>query len=222
MRKLKAALLCALLSLLLSLSALAQSVEILDLTKKTGKPETGVSVTGGGGLIGGTSTRKATLPLRVKLEKLDKQQYETGERFVYEISLENIGNEVLLLPWEPDEKKIQSGKSLGKPAESSVMYVSLAVDELDRDVIFGAERIFSASSMPGTYKRLSPGQKVMIRASGVWFIGSADASKQLLLTLPRRLAVRAKIKIGDYPTDAKNYDPAFSNALTIDLTKRVY
>ncbi|RMD65983.1 hypothetical protein D6833_02080, partial [Candidatus Parcubacteria bacterium] len=32
---------------------------------------------------------------------MDKQQYELGERFVYEVSVETVGT--ILLPWRPDK-----------------------------------------------------------------------------------------------------------------------
>jgi hypothetical protein len=144
-KKLIAAICC--LSLWLNMSVSAQRDDLLDLTKERGKVTTSRGESRSG-IIGGVThqnSRPATLPLRFSLVSLDKQQYELSERFVYEISIENIGNQPFLLPWEPDKGKIEP-KSPNAQAGLRQMSLFLVIEELGREAVFGAEDIYGSDS----------------------------------------------------------------------------
>jgi hypothetical protein len=199
---------------LVSFSAV-QEPELLDLTNKKPEAETERIAPGSGGLIGGSGTKPVELPLKIELERLDKQQYGMGERFVYELSITNIGKQTLAIPWEPDREK-----ALQASAELSVISLHLIIDELGNDAIFGAERIFASQTAPDTYKNLPPGGRVKIRAPGFWYPGNEELAGKVFRTLPRRFAIKARVRLGSYPTDTLMYEPAYSNILSVELRKQ--
>jgi hypothetical protein len=206
---------CLIFGLHLLFLSSAQEPELLDLTKKKVEAETEQIAPGVGGLISGSGSRPIELPLKIELERLDKRQYEIGERFVYELSIQNIGKQTVAIPWELDREK-----ALKSAAELSVISLHLTINELGNDAIFGAERIFASQVTPDTFKNLPPGGRVRIRAPGVWYLGNQELAKKVFQTLPRRFTVRARVKLGSYPTDTLMYEPAYSNILSIELRKQ--
>lgn len=206
---------CSLLSLPLIHLTTIQEIDLLDLTKKKVSTEPGKIAQGEGGLIGGSGIKPTDLPLKIVLEKLDKQQYLMGERFIYELSIENIGKRILEIPWEPEkEKTLQSSNEL------SVISLHLTIDELGNDAIFGAERIFASQNASNTFKQLRPGGRLRIRAPGIWYLGNQEAARRVFQMLPRQFTVKAQVKLGSYPTDTMTFKPAYSNAILIELRKK--
>ena len=145
-----------------------------------------------------------------------------GERIIYEVSLENRGDEVLLLPWEPDREKIQPdhiGSQSGL-LEVSV-FISLIFDQKRTTVLPGVEGVYGSPSLPESIKELLPGQKVRIRSSGLWYVGDADLYQRIMPQLPRAYSVRAEYWLKDSTGHrTKNYEPVLSNSLTVELTRR--
>jgi len=151
---------------------------------------------------------------------LDKQQYELGEQFIYEVSIENISNQPLLLPWEPDRGKVAPGPT---SAQSSLnqMSLSLVIEELEGDAIFGAQNIYGSDSVPGSLQKLLPGRKVRIRIPGGWYLGTQDLQKRVLPLLPRQFTVKAKLEL-EYQNKSviEQYTPLFSDSLLVEMKKR--
>ncbi len=219
-KKLIAAICC--LFLWLNMSVSAQRDDLLDLTKERGKVTTsrGESRSGSIGGVTHQNSRPATPPLRFSLVSLDKQQYELSERFVYEISIENIGNQPFLLPWEPDKGKIEP-KSPSTQAGLRRMSLFLVIEELNGNAVFGAQDIYGSDSVSRSLKKLNPGHKVRVRVPGGWYLGSEDMYKRVLPLLPRSFNVKAKLRLVDHTkSDIEQYEPLISNSWPVELRKR--
>jgi hypothetical protein len=192
-----------------------QQGELLDLTKKKVATGTEKYAPGIGGLDGGTGSKPSPLPLKVVLERLDKQQYELGNQFMYEISIENVGAKSLQIPWEPDREE-----ALNHSADLDVLSLWLQIDELGNDAIFGVEEIYGAKSQPKTFKTLAPGGKLRFRADGIWFVGDQSTAGTFSRILPNKLNVRAHVKLDSYPIATTRFRPALSNVLSLVFRKR--
>ena len=210
-------------NLFLGLPGLAQQSELLDLTKKkvevqANKSKGGLKGSGSASLIGqGDGDRKSlTLPLKLTLTKMDKQKYKLGEAFVYDVSLENVGDQILLIPWEPDKEKVQADPPTD-PSKLREVSLYLIFEELKSDAIFGSENIYASSSVPGSFKKLLPGQEVKIRVPGVWYFLIENVRYQVLPTLPRVFTVQAKFILKE--GIVKAYEPVFSNSLQVELER---
>src|SRR5438270_1978849 len=91
----------------------------LDLTKKRPPEKLRLKMKGGlGGGVGMTTHTPSSdvIPLKITLLSLDKQTYQLADKVMYQVMLENITNDVLVIPWSadydrvrPDEDHVPSG-----------------------------------------------------------------------------------------------------------------
>jgi len=202
----------------ISLTGVAQKEELLDLTKEKPRVKTNKTFSGSAGSVsvGDGQWRRSTLPLKLTLISLDKQQYELSERFVYDVRLENFGDQTIMLPWEPERENILPTPNSSR---SDLLQASLYLifDELQSDAVFGSEAVYGSPSAPQSVKKLLPGESIRIRASGGWYLGSEDLSKRVLPTLPRRFTARIKFILRG---TSKEYEAVISNSLQVELRKR--
>lgn len=218
MKKQKILAICILIGSLMEIIALAQHQDLLDLTKKASAPDSNNLGAVSDGLVGGSGTQRVSLPIMLTLESLDKKTYTTGERFIYEVVIANIGERPITLPWEPEKNKLRSN-ARNKPGGLLEMSLALVVDELRGDAIFGVEKIYASNAFPQSLKTLLPGQSVRIRVPGGWYFGDQNILKRLQAGQLQRLNVRAELTLRETPITTKNYEPSFSAPLTIELKK---
>lgn len=86
-----------LLALTMTVTLGAQSAtKRLDLTiPGSARAEESTSMKGSGGIV----SKPQPLPLRLTLEKLDREAYHRADALVFEVLLENTGDRAIRLPW---------------------------------------------------------------------------------------------------------------------------
>lgn len=167
---------------------------------------------------GGPGMRRAELPLRVTLLSLDRESYMLGETGFFEIALENIGSEVVNIPWSPDSSIGVPSQERAVPGNSHAV-ISLLIGRTPADGkivdVFG---LYGSEFVHGSLKRLEPGQKVRIRVPFAWRFFEEEAPAQLLKHPAQRQNVRAQIFLN---SNRITHAPAVSaNNLVVKLEKR--
>lgn len=208
----------------LSLGLLAQAQERDDyLGLKQNRPPQRERLSGiGTGAVGGlghTSSWKPAM-LKVTLVSLDKQTYELGEEVIYEITLENISKDDLIIPYSVDYDKVKPDEESNPPGYAS-MFLSLVInDELTGKQFVAGESLYGSELLSGSLKRLEPGQKVTIRIPGRLSFFEADVMKKILGKLPRTFAVRAMASLSGVSVDSPDKTAISQNSLTLELQRR--
>jgi len=210
------------LSLLFVPIAQHQDDNFLDLTKNRPpqKKRTHLVGKGGGVGVGNGLHMQKTVPLKLTLLSLDKRSYQLGDHWIYEVILENITRDTLVIPWSPDYDRVKPDEEKDPPGYLHAFLSLVINDEVSGQQFMPGEVIYGSELVPGSLKRLHPGQKVRIRASGQIYFGQADVYKRVLAKLPDRFDVRANFTLWDRPINPC-YEPAVStNSITIELKRR--
>lgn len=197
--------------------------DFLDLTKpkRPQKERAGGRGTGGGGGMGnGHIPPRTIIPMKVTLLSLDKSSYQLGDQVIYEVVLENITQDTLLIPWSDDYDEVKPDEDRNPPG---YIHASLSLEIKDERGVYkfmALQPIVGSQMVRGSLKSLRQGQKVRIRAPGSWWFTSEDEKKRVLEKLPQTFEVRARFDLEDRPIDPR-YEPALSaNSLTVELRKR--
>lgn len=151
-------------------SQLQQADYILDIVTYPLTPE----------LFGGAGPRSApgfasvaegedlTRGIRIKLESLDRLNYDRGDALIYEVLIENIGPRSVVLPWSPDPVGVQRNA----PDTTGIRQVALSLSVTDRQGKPGAflepTTLYGHEGLSGTLQTLSVGEKARVRVPGVW------------------------------------------------------
>lgn len=160
--------------------ALAQpertSSELLDLT---GRPPLPAKLSGWGSVsdVGGEGgTIQKREPLRVRLAA-GPSTNRLGADFVYDVTLENITEAPVRIPWEPDWRKVETGFEHDPPPGYLCARVTLwAASELGEQLVAEAS-LYGSNAAPGSLMTLRPGESVRIRAPGTWQLGAAPMDR---------------------------------------------
>jgi hypothetical protein len=133
--------------------ALAED-QILDLTKT---PHWGFHP-----LPTKTSGKPASsqVPLRVRLLKTDRKAYRRMEMVSYDVSLENISKNPVVIPWSPD--RFGDGPLARASARLVLAFVLTRRD--GTDALIEGVALYGTPDLPGSLKTLAPGERVVIRA----------------------------------------------------------
>lgn len=173
----------------LGVVAVAQRGDLLDLTKRRTVGDKTRGGTGSGALGGMEGEKLGVLPVRLAFTNIDKGQYHVGDRFVYQVALQNVGNDPLLIPWNLEWGLGCINRFSNLPGELSLR-VHIVLDELEGHIFFGADSVSGCRSKPLTVRRLLPGEAVRIQVLGGWWFPTEDAKKRALAMLPRRFTAR--------------------------------
>lgn len=146
---------------------------------------------------------------------LDKSQYKLGEELIYEVSLENITNDVLIFPWSPDPVQTTSDGKSEFPEYEGFLYLVMK-DEALGNVILGAQGLYGSPSFPDSIKKLQPREKVRIRVPAYWSFLHGDITDHLSPKLPKRVEVRAEFRL-----IGEGFKPALSaNSIGVALKNK--
>ena len=151
-----------------------QYVDILDLTVGD-KIVSDTKMNWGGG--GGSSSSRPIVSVTLNL---DKDRYVLGEEFIYEISLKNISEKEIQIPWDTDGDKINYGTESYSYEDlpvgfmkvlSSIRYSDPFVKVDDTTTVHlmpGTIALYGSDAFASSIKALKPEESVMIRAAGRW------------------------------------------------------
>jgi hypothetical protein len=197
--------------------------DFLDLTKYALPAREAVSeeqtAAGAVEVVGGTGVRKAELPIKITLLSLDRESYTLGDKGFFDIALENIGKEPVLIPWSPDPRIGTPSQGTAVPGNLHAVISLLAGrtaatgERVDTFGLYGSEFVH------GSLKRLEPGRKVRIRVPFTWQFFDEETPARLLKRPAQRLIVRAQIILNS----SKPITPlpaGSANGLTVELKKQ--
>jgi hypothetical protein len=146
---------------------------VLDIVAQRVAPEssakadaTGISA-GAGGAASGVPNSSANVQLT--LESLEPISLDTGDSFVYDVLIQNVGPGSVVLPWSPDPAPFKSPASVMPPALEG----SLFLEVRDRN---GSKRLawlepqllFGSKEVAGSLQTLARGERALIRVPGHW------------------------------------------------------
>ena len=176
----------------------AQSTNFLDLTQVTvarsdNTARSGNTVgTGKLSVVGlPAQSVRETLPLQIRLESMDRNEYREHDEIVFEISLQNVGRQPVTLPWEPDAEQVVT--SAEAPLLEWLLVLSVDGPEFDK-LTFPIRVLYGSTLSPATLKVLRPGEQARIRARGKWEFTTAIAAKRATAALPRTVEVAARLE----------------------------
>ena len=128
--------------------------------------------------IGGGTTGNGVrpLPIDIVLRPLGRSIYETGDDLIFEVVLENIGNETVVLPWSPDygvfrrpEERARTGFTEGG------LSLELRDSSGKRRLAWtGMIALFGSPSRAGSLQALAPGEKALVRAAGTLHLSDGE------------------------------------------------
>ncbi|MGB9245153.1 MAG: hypothetical protein WCC03_17520 [Candidatus Acidiferrales bacterium] len=145
-----------------------REVGYLDLTtavvgQRIHEPTTGSG--SGGGIGSSVRTRPETLqPLRISIVSLGSTKYKVDDDVVYEIKVENMGHEQIMIPWDPNLSDMEPE---GTPTEYSYRIASIALRLSHAGKRFeslGSNLLFGRTGVPGSFMKIAPGEWVRVRA----------------------------------------------------------
>lgn len=198
-----------------------QLEDFLDLTKysRPGQETRGENQTASGTIEvgGGSGTRTPELPLKITLLSMDKNSYTLGDEAIFDVTLENIGQATIAIPWSPDSS-IGSPFQDDSPPNNRLAVISLIVgtnpSNQQRAAAYG---LYGSEIVQGSLKKLQPGHKVRIRVPFHWQFFDAEAARELVKRSAQRFPVRAEIFLRGKRI---SYLPATSaNSLTVELKR---
>jgi len=130
-----------------------------------------------GGIVGGVghgqiATRQN---LRVTLSSVAPQLQRAGDPFVYEVIVENIGQQSVGIPWSPEHRLFSRRMREAKVADVSLSTVAPNPQLIASVTLYGAEDV------AGSLLNLAPGDRARIRAPGTWAMPADTAASALRL-----------------------------------------
>ena len=199
--------------------AIAQESNFLDLTQDAPPRRERGSISGGiSRPLSPTAGPRVTYeqPVRVVLTSLDATSYRLEQdAIVWEMEIENILDEPLVIPWSIDYDRIKPADDTYPPG-----YIESLVGLRIRDVgLVAGEVVFASDLVPTSFKTLMPGESVRIRGSSLLYIASRNVSDQLRTQLPLTVEILGSYWLIDSPMDGGQYSPAVSESgITIEIT----
>lgn len=157
--------------LLFLTALLSQQVGFLDLTQLKDRIPEPMGRWASGAVISAEGlTVKKTAALEITLSPFEGHRYAPGERFAYEVRLENVTEQPFFVPWEPDWRKIYSVRVKRPPP--GFIQADLSFGAVDPDSgeesTMATSSLFGSSLVSGSVKELRPGDSVRIRAPASW------------------------------------------------------
>lgn len=210
------------LSLLVTFAPLLQEDkrDFLDLTKP--KPEDKAKTSSGVGIAGGGSgTRRLDLPLRMRILNFEQQGKYFGDKIFYEVSIENISDTNLLIPWTADllECSENPARSLLERMDMSLVLVWQDTAAGDAWITFSGS--YGCVNDPKTFRMLHPGERIKVRAGGSTYVIDANERAPLAPLLPRTFTVKARLSLSHSAVKGVQFRPALSeNSFIVEFKKR--
>jgi hypothetical protein len=101
---------------------------------------------------------------RIRLLKLDRSEYRQMEKVVYDVAVKNITNRALIIPWSPNPIARRDQPVPGY--RIATFYLRLIAENYP-DYVGDFFRLYGSSDIPGSLKRIRPGEEVVFRLPAV-------------------------------------------------------
>lgn len=203
--------------IVLSVALSAQAPDVLDLRQQVitgGAATTELHTVTQPGL--NPSTKLEQMPVRLSLDWLDLPTYRDGDRFVFHLTLRNVGKQSVRLPWEPNSQIVIAERSV--PAMSRAL-VSIEIDSPKGLLTIPIGLLYGSNVPDQTTKLLQPGAQAEIVAAGAWQFLGYSSNDLLRMGLEPTVNVLARIQFVT-PIDHHVYSPLVStNKLPIVLDR---
>jgi hypothetical protein len=166
-------------------------------------------------------------PVTITLERVDKPVYQIGDQLVYEVTVENVSSEDVIVPtsYNEDERDIVYGAHISGNSRSyakALVKLDFADGKLNQSLTLTT--LYGATALPQSLRVLHPGRKLRIRDKEKIYFGDSDFRKRLAAETPKKVELRASLTL--YVLDShrfsfvKRYKTAVStNSVTIELRK---
>ena len=199
-----------------------QGKYMLDLTLPGGLPPPKSSSGCGPRLSAGSEGGKLVqpvLPVYIEIVRLNKGTYTMGQDLVCQISLKNVGDRALRIPWSPNPdygNKDCTGRTKGLATAAltgSVALVLRSGSGVTRKILLGG--LYGRLAIPQTYRTLEPGESASIKFKTrvVLYKPRAADSSTARLHLPQVFAARAEYDLDD-TSQGNPYKPVYSKNRT--------
>jgi len=134
--------------------------DLVDIELRTAEARVGL---GGGGCGGASHEPPPTTSLDITLLSLDKSRYVMGDDLEFVVKISNVGNEPVLLPWDPHEADFEE-----KAGGDGYRYVSISLllelsDGRAKELMTGWG-LLGSPDVAGSLRELRPGNWVQVRA----------------------------------------------------------
>jgi hypothetical protein len=166
-------------------------------------------------------------PVAITLERVDKPVYQIGDLLVYEVTVENVSSEDVMIPTSrnEDERDVVYGARISGNSKSyakALVDLHFADGKLDESLTLTT--LYGVTALPQSFRVLHPGRKLRIRDKEKVYFGDSDFRKRLAAETPKKVELRASLTL--YVLDSylfnfvKKYKTAVSsNSVMIELRK---
>jgi hypothetical protein len=142
------------------------------------------------GLTGPFHGPRKRLPLEVRLEWLDRNDYQENDSFLIRVRLMNRGTQAIGFPWEPDPKQVVSSSE----APLLRWLLLLRVEGTKNETFtFPVATLYGSALTPSTLRVMKPGEMSEIIADGTWRFLTAESAKRARITLSRDVRVSVRL-----------------------------
>lgn|SRR5262249_54907217 len=197
---------------------LFQDNDFLDLTKATlAGSERSIGRGQGKGYTGMGHTREIRVnPFKITLLGLNKNSYQIGDEAVFDVEIENITKNPVVIPWSADYNKVKPDEEKTPPGYLEANLSLILVDGISGEQLTIGQGLYGSELLPGSLKKLEPKHPVRIRTPSRLFFLRADTNSQILSRLPLRVEMQARYIILN-----GEYRPVISSkGISIELKKR--
>ncbi|HEX8652484.1 MAG TPA: hypothetical protein VF708_16840 [Pyrinomonadaceae bacterium] len=130
-------------------------------------------------------------PLKVTLVSLNHLDPDNPREVVYEVALENISGETMVIPWSPDHNLVKPLNASEPPGYVEAFITLIVKDSSVSDDWKAFQPIYGSSLVTGSLKALAPGHVVRIKAHGELYFYTTDVSKRVSQKRPLKFQVGA-------------------------------
>jgi hypothetical protein len=122
---------------------------------------------------------RSPYPLEVYVSRLNRKQYKSRQKIIYDVTLKNITDESVMIPWSPVAILTKDRPSVGyRHGGFEAMVVNEEGDEhvVTRFVLFGSPKV------PNSLKEVRPQECVTIRIPGYLFETGLESNYKFFKT----------------------------------------
>jgi hypothetical protein len=148
------------------------------------------------GARGVEGQRPPRLPAEVRLDWISRNDFILGGHVVSEVTIRNIGESVLTLPWSPERHPSPEAQSLERQLRIALSIMTSKNVPISVSVV----GLFGSTDREGTLLQLQPGETATVRAPGWLTVPSSDLSR-VLSSAPEPLEMRAIVNVSLTPGD---------------------
>jgi hypothetical protein len=147
---------------------------------------------------GGDSRARTAGDVEISLVRLDAAPpFEWGEHFVYEVLVENVGRDVVMLPWSPDRNVYALGRSglAIDVLKGSVVLEVYSADGVTPLAKLEPQLLGGSDALGGTVQPLRPGETAVLRLPGRWRSIDSGGAERVLAQPEGQVTLKARLTL---------------------------